>query len=144
MSSMVPPAASTAALTFSHTCLVCASISPMPAMVPSGLREVMPEMNTIRPRASIMVACEKWPFGLLILSELICFFGIVSSLRVAAECGSMPPQPARGRETNDGCDTHRSQLARDVPGQPALEQRHPDRQGHGRLWRGSHGRDRSG
>ena len=41
-----------------------------------GRREVMPEMNTSRPRASIMVACEKWPFGLLILSDWICFLGM--------------------------------------------------------------------
>ena len=41
-----------------------------------GRREVMPEMNTSRPRASIMVACEKWPLGLLILSDRICFLGM--------------------------------------------------------------------
>ena len=55
-------------------------MSPIPAMVPSGRREVMPEMKTIRPRASVTVAWEKWPFGLLIFSELICFFGMASSL----------------------------------------------------------------
>ena len=80
---MVPPAASTAAFTFSQTCRVCASISPMPAIVPSGFRAVMPEMNTIRPRASVTVAWEKWPFGLLIFSELICFLGMASSLMFA-------------------------------------------------------------
>src|SRR6185369_939779 len=80
MSSMVPPAASTAAFTFWQTWWVCASMSPMPAMVPSGRRDVMPEMNTIRPRASVTVAWEKWPFGLLIFSELICFLGMASSL----------------------------------------------------------------
>jgi hypothetical protein len=29
-------------------------------------------MNTIRPRASMALACEKWPLGLPILSEMIC------------------------------------------------------------------------
>jgi hypothetical protein len=49
-------------------------------MVPSGRREVMPEMKTNRPRASLTVAWEKWPFGLLIFSELICCLGMASSL----------------------------------------------------------------
>src|SRR5712691_1899561 len=81
MSSMVPPASSTAAFRFSHTCRVCASISPMPAIVPSGRRAVMPEMKTMRPRASTMVAWEKCPLGWRILDEVICFFG-VSCLRL--------------------------------------------------------------
>src|SRR5690242_13725287 len=63
MSSMVPPAASTAAFKFSQTCLVCSAISPMPAMLPSARRAVMPEMNTNRPVPSIAVACEKTPLG---------------------------------------------------------------------------------
>jgi len=48
---------------FSQTCLVCSSTSPMPAIDPSGRRDVMPEMNTSLPRASMTVACEKCPFG---------------------------------------------------------------------------------
>src|SRR5262245_43121977 len=76
MSSMPPPASSTAALRFSQTCRVCASISPMPAMLPSARRAVMPEMKTSRPRASIMVAWEKWPDGWRIFDEVICFFGM--------------------------------------------------------------------
>src|SRR5215831_5969711 len=63
MSSIVPPAASTAALTFSQTCRVCSVMSPTPAMLPSGRRAVMPETNTKRPVASIAVACENTPFG---------------------------------------------------------------------------------
>src|SRR5437868_6496416 len=76
MSSIVPPAASTAALMFSQTCRVCASISPTPAIEPSARRAVMPEMNTRRPRASIAVAWEKTPLGWRSLSERICCFGI--------------------------------------------------------------------
>src|SRR5215510_384480 len=76
MSSMPPPASSTAALRFSQTCRVCASISPTPAMLPSARRAVMPEMKTSRPRASIMVAWEKWPDGWRIFDEVICFFGM--------------------------------------------------------------------
>src|SRR5258708_19336303 len=63
MSSIVPPAASTAAFTFSQTWRVCSVMSPMPAMLPSGRRAVMPDTNTKRPVASIAVACEKTPFG---------------------------------------------------------------------------------
>ena len=55
-------------------------MSPIPAMVPSGRRAVMPEMKTNRPRASVTVAWEKWPLGLLIFSEMICFLGMASSL----------------------------------------------------------------
>src|SRR5712692_4258959 len=72
-SSSVPPASSTADLRFSHTCLVCTSTSPMPAMVPSARRDVMPEMKTSRPRASVTMACEKWPFGWRIFFEVSCF-----------------------------------------------------------------------
>src|SRR5262245_9345523 len=82
MSSMPPPASSTAALRFSQTWRVCASISPMPAMLPSARRAVMPEMKTIRPRASIMVAWEKWPDGWRIFDEVICFFGMPLSSAV--------------------------------------------------------------
>src|SRR5262245_61907712 len=64
MSSSVPPAPSTAAFTFSHTWRVCSVMSPMPAMVPSGRRAVIPETNTSRPLASITVAWEKTPLGL--------------------------------------------------------------------------------
>src|SRR5581483_10561068 len=63
MSSIVPPAPSTAAFTFSSTWRVCAVMSPTPAMLPSSWRAVMPEMKTRRPVASIMVACENTPFG---------------------------------------------------------------------------------
>src|SRR5437868_5167239 len=77
MSSIVPPAASTALFRFSHTCFVCASMSPMPAMVPSGRREVIPERNTSLPFASIAIACEKCPEGSRILSVRICCFFIV-------------------------------------------------------------------
>ena len=52
----VPPDASIAALMFSHTCRVCSSISPMPAIEPSGRRAVMPETNTRRPWACVTVA----------------------------------------------------------------------------------------
>jgi hypothetical protein len=38
-------------------------MSPMPAMLPSGRRAVMPEMKTKRPVASMAVACEKTPLG---------------------------------------------------------------------------------
>src|SRR6266404_2875980 len=48
----------------------------MPAIVPSARREVMPEMNTRRPRASTMVAWEKWPDGWRILAEVICCLGM--------------------------------------------------------------------
>ena len=64
----VPPAASTAALTFSQTWRVCASISPMPAIVPSGRCATMPEMNTSFPVASTAIACAKWPPGFGALS----------------------------------------------------------------------------
>src|SRR3954466_1125804 len=77
MSSRVPPAASTALFRFSHTCFVCASMSPIPAMVPSGRRDVMPERNTSLPFASIAMACEKCPEGSRILSVRICCFFIV-------------------------------------------------------------------
>src|SRR6266545_5703481 len=38
-------------------------MSPIPAIVPSARREVIPEMNTSVPRASMVVACEKTPLG---------------------------------------------------------------------------------
>src|SRR5262245_46233066 len=79
MSSRVPPAASTAALRFSQTCRVCASISPTPALVPSARRDVMPEMKTMVPRAAIAVAWEKCPLGWRLLLETICFLGMLSS-----------------------------------------------------------------
>src|SRR5271165_2833668 len=65
---------------FSQTCCVCTSILPMPAMVPSAHRAVMPEMKTKRPRAAIEVAWEKCPLGLRIFEEVICVFGIHRSL----------------------------------------------------------------
>src|SRR5690349_13995103 len=71
MSSIAPPASSTAALRFSQTWRVCASMSPMPAMVPSARREVMPEMKTILPAATLM-PCEKWPLGWRSFLETIC------------------------------------------------------------------------
>jgi hypothetical protein len=52
----------------------------MPAMLPSARRDVMPEMNTSRPRASIIVACEKCPEGWRIFDDVICFFGMLHSL----------------------------------------------------------------
>src|SRR5690349_9991496 len=52
----------------------------MPAIVPSAWREVMPEMNTSRPRASIMVAWEKWPDGWRIFAEVTCCLGMHFSL----------------------------------------------------------------
>jgi hypothetical protein len=70
------PAASIAVLTFSHTCRVCASMSPMPAMPPSALRATMPEMNTSRPRASTTIPCEKWPLGWASAGETIGWRGI--------------------------------------------------------------------
>jgi hypothetical protein len=76
MSSMLPPAASTAALMLSQTWRVWASMSPTPAIVPSARRAVMPEMNTSRPFASIAVACENTPLGWRSLSERICCFGM--------------------------------------------------------------------
>src|SRR5215831_14972470 len=78
MSSMLPPAASTAALMFSHTWRVCSVMSPMPAMLPSGRRAVMPETNTRRPVASIMVACENTPVGWRSFGLEIWVLGMVS------------------------------------------------------------------
>src|SRR5262249_31233102 len=96
---MPPPAASTAALMFSHTCRVCASMSPMPAIEPSARRAVMPEMNTSLPFASTVVACEKCPLGWRILSLLICRFIQPLSLerRVSARILviGVPGRPAR-------------------------------------------------
>src|SRR5450755_2453875 len=80
-SSSTPPAASTAAFTFSQTCRVCSVISPMPAMLPSGRRAVMPDMNTKRPVASIAVAWEKTPFGCRSLGLEICTLGMMFFLR---------------------------------------------------------------
>src|SRR5215468_2362928 len=48
MSSMLPPASSTAAFKFSHTWRVCASTSPMPAIVPSARRAVKQGVKTAR------------------------------------------------------------------------------------------------
>src|SRR3954471_1278107 len=56
-------------------------MSPTPAMLPSGLRAVIPEMNTSFPAASTTVAWEKTPlgfrsFGLEISALAIaCFLG---------------------------------------------------------------------
>src|SRR5215470_8142679 len=82
MSSMVPPAASTAALMFSHTCRVCSVMSPMPAMLPSGRRAVMPETNTKRPDASIAVAWENTPLGWRSFGLEICVLGMMLVLRL--------------------------------------------------------------
>src|SRR6516162_7359156 len=81
MSSMLPPASSIAAFKFSHTWRVCASTSPMPAIVPSARRAVMPEMKTMRPRAATIVAWEKWPDGWRIFAEVICCLGMRLLLR---------------------------------------------------------------
>src|SRR6516162_11833479 len=48
MSSMLPPASSTAAFKFSHTWRVCASTSPMPAIVPSARRTVKQGVKAAR------------------------------------------------------------------------------------------------
>src|ERR1039458_1576198 len=77
MSSSTPPAASAAAFTCSQTWRVCSVMSPMPAMLPSGRRAVMPEMKTKRPVASIMVACENTPFGWRSFGLLIWTLGIL-------------------------------------------------------------------
>src|ERR1041384_4215634 len=82
MSSMLPPAASTAALMFSHTCRVCSLMSPTPAMPPSGRRAVMPDMNTRRPFASIVVAWEKTPLGWRSFGLEICVLGMTRVLRL--------------------------------------------------------------
>src|SRR5262249_40364108 len=82
MSSMLPPAASTAVLMFSHTCRVCSLMSPMPAMLPSGRRAVMPETNTKRPVASTAVACEKTPLGWRSFGLEICVLGMTLVLRL--------------------------------------------------------------
>src|SRR5215469_4909350 len=84
MSSMLPPAASTAALTFSHTWRVCSLMSPIPAMLPSGRRAVIPETNTKRPVASIAVAWEKTPFGWRSLGLVIWVLGMTLVLRLLA------------------------------------------------------------
>src|SRR5690606_954576 len=85
MSSIVPPAASTAALMFSQTWRVCSSTSPIPAIVPSALRAVMPEMKTMRPWASMAVAWENTPGG-------------VRSFSLRTSCFDMrlPSPPATG------------------------------------------------
>src|ERR1700724_3135158 len=66
-------------------------MSPMPAIVPSTRRDVMPEMNTMVPRAAI--ACEKWPLGWRIRGDTICFFGI--GILVAAATSSLRRSPGR-------------------------------------------------
>src|SRR5215469_7248668 len=90
MSSIVPPAASTEALRLSQTWRVCASISPIPAIVPSARRATIPEMKTSRPRASIIVACEKTPLGWGRLSERICCLGIGRFSRGARQHRAAP------------------------------------------------------
>src|SRR2546421_2120358 len=78
----------------------------MPAIVPSARRDVMPEMNTRRPRASIMVAWEKWLDGWRIFAEVTCCLGMRCSLMrdgcqrllVAVDCGS---RRCRGSACND-------------------------------------------
>src|SRR6266705_871380 len=84
MSSSVPPASSNAALRFSHTSRVCASISPMPAIEPSARRAVMPEMNTGVPSAATAVAWEKWPLGWRSFFETICCLAMGSSYCISA------------------------------------------------------------
>ena len=61
---------------FSHTWRVWPSMSPMPAMLPSGRRAVMPETNTSRPFASIAIACEKCAVGCGARSVRICCLGM--------------------------------------------------------------------
>src|SRR5882724_9618745 len=52
-------------------------MSPMPAMLPSGRRAVMPDTNTKRPVASIAVACEKTPVGWRSFGDMICVLAMV-------------------------------------------------------------------
>src|SRR3954464_13042214 len=59
-------------------------MSPTPAIEPSARLEVMPEMNTIRPRASMTLAWEKWPLGLPMRSDTICWRGILGLLSLAS------------------------------------------------------------
>src|SRR4051812_37954060 len=86
MSSIVPPAASTAAFRFSHTWRICASMSPTPAIVPSARREVIPEINTSLPFASIAIAWEKCPDGWRILSLWICRLAINGDCHLFKKC----------------------------------------------------------
>src|SRR5262249_7208157 len=59
--------------------------SPVAAALPSGRRAVMPEMKTMRPRASTMVAWEKWPDGWRIFAEVICCLGMLVLLDARAD-----------------------------------------------------------
>src|SRR5690348_9067843 len=86
MSSMLPPAASTAALMFSHTCRVCSVMSPIPAMLPSGRRAVMPETNTSRPVASTAVAWENTPLGWRSFGLEIWVLGMTLVLGLVVDC----------------------------------------------------------
>src|SRR3954469_15596161 len=76
MSSIVPPAASIAAFTFSQTWRVCASMSPAPTTLPSLPFATMPEMNTRRPFASMPIAWAKWPDGAGSCGLRISFLGM--------------------------------------------------------------------
>src|SRR5262245_31674639 len=110
MSSMVPPAASTAAFTFSQTWRVCSVMSPMPAMVPSGRRAVIPETKTSRPLASITVAWEKTPLGLRSFGLDISSLGMGCFLdRGLKRIGHAELARVAGQHGNHGSiETHRS------------------------------------
>jgi hypothetical protein len=45
----------------------------------------MPEMKTMRPRASTMVAWEKWPDGWRIFDDVICCLGMLVLLDARAD-----------------------------------------------------------
>jgi hypothetical protein len=45
----------------------------------------MPEMKTMRPRASMALAWEKWPLGLPMRSETICWRGMAGSFGAATD-----------------------------------------------------------
>src|SRR3569832_464305 len=81
MSSIVPPAASTAVFLFLFFCRVCSVLLLFPVMLSSGRRAVMPEMKTKRPVASMAVAWEKTPFGWRSFGLLICTLGMTLFLR---------------------------------------------------------------
>src|SRR6185437_2539236 len=122
MSAGLPPAASAAAFRFSQTWRVCASMSPMPAIEPSARRAVMPEMNSIRPRASIAVAWENCPIGVRNFSEAICCLCmaiLVSFLRLENSSARNPEARAEPLELRCGIDGNRAAVLVRLPGAPS-------------------------
>ena len=67
---------------------------PIPAIVPSGRRAVIPEMKTSLPWASITVACENTPLGVRILSVLTSRFAIFRSFRIFQMASGRRQAPA--------------------------------------------------